>query len=341
MGRVIGQEKTLTLFKRSLAEGNLAHAYLIVGPPQVGKGTLALNLAQGLNCQGDDPPCGQCRSCLRIDKGSHADVPIISLTSGESPTKGKLQFEISINEIREIQRMANLPPFEGKYKVFIFDGAENLSAEASNCLLKLLEEPPPQIVFLLLTSEERRILPTVASRCQRLELKPMAVAEVRKVLSESYGVPPDRAEFLARLSRGCFGWALSALEDDNQLKERVQIIDELISVVEGGWEERFNCVAELATRFEKERKSGWKVIELWLMWWRDLMLVKTGLGDAVVNIDYRSTLEKWARRFSLTQIKDFAISLQETLEQIYRNVNPRLALETMMLDMPMKAEDKE
>lgn len=341
MWRVIGQEKALTLFKHSLAEGNLAHAYLIVGPPQVGKGTLALNLAQVLNCQGAEPPCGQCQSCLRINKGSHADVQIISLTSGESSTRGKVQFEISIDQVREIQRGANLPPFEGKYKVYIFDGAENLSTEAANCLLKLLEEPPPQVVFLLLTSEERRILPTVASRCHRLELKPMAIAEVRKVLSESYGVPIDRADFLARLSRGCFGWALRALEDDSQLKERDQAIAELISVVEGGWEERFNYVAELAPRFERERRSGWKVIELWLMWWRDLILVKTGLGDAVINIDYRSTLEEWTRQFSLTQITDFVISLQETLEQIYHNVNPRLALEAMMLDMPMKTKDKE
>ncbi len=340
MWRVIGQEKTLALLKCSLTEGSLAHAYLIVGPPQVGKGTLALNLAQALNCQGATPPCGQCRSCLRIDEGNHTDVRIISLASAENLSGSPSQFEIGINEVKEIQHVANLPPFEGKYKVFIFDGADNLSTEAANCLLKLLEEPPSRVVFLLLTSQEGRLLPTVVSRCQRLELKPMTVAEIRKTLFESYNVLPDKAELLARLSRGCLGWALGALENETQLEERDQILKELISVLGGDWEERFNCAAELATRFEKERKSGFRVMELWLMWWRDLMLVKSGLKDAVINIDCRAALEEWAKQFPLTQIKDFVISLQETLEQIYHNVNPRLALETMMLDMPMKVKDR-
>lgn len=334
MWQVIGQDKTLALLKRSLTEGNLAHAYLIIGPPQVGKGTLALNLAQALNCEGVAPPCGECRSCLRIDKGNHADVRVVSLDSAETSAGGRPKVEISIDDVREIQRAANLPPFEGKYKVFIIDGAENLSPEAANCLLKILEEPPPRVVLLLLTEEEGKLLPTVVSRCQRLELKPTTVAEVNRVLLESYGMAPDKAELLARLSQGCFGWVARALKDDSPLKERDQIISQLISVVRGDWEERFSYAAELAAQFERGRKSGKKVMELWLGWWRDLMLVKGGCSGAVINIDYRATFEEWASQFSLAQIRDFIISLQETLEQIYYNVNPRLALEAMMLDMP-------
>ncbi len=339
MWQVIGQEKILSLLKRSLATGNLAHAYLIVGPPQVGKGTLAINLAQALNCQGFEPPCGQCQSCLRIKKGNYADVRIINLTSAES-TGGKPQFEISINVVREIQHEANLPPFEGKYKVFIFDGVENLSLEASNCLLKLLEEPPPQIIFLLLTSEEKRLLPTIISRCQRLELKPLAIPEVKRILVEVFSLPLEKAKLLAHLSRGCLGWVLKVLEDDSLLKKRDQMIRELISVVEGDWEERFNYAMELAACFEKERKSGGKVIDFWLMWWRDLMLVKCGLKEAITNIDYLTTLEEWAEQLPLVEIKNFIINLQETLEQIYHNVNPRLALETLMLDMPRVAKGR-
>lgn len=337
MWQVIGQERAVTLLKRSLDNGNLSHAYLLVGPPHVGKGTLALNLAQALNCVGDEPPCGQCPSCLRISKGSHADVRMLSLKSGEGE-RGKGKVEISIDEIKEIQHAANLPPFEGKYKVFIVDGAENLSPEASNCLLKVLEEPPRQVIFVLLTGDEDRLLPTVISRCQRIELKPMPVIRMTEVLVSACRVAPDKAELLARLSKGCLGWALTALKDDNWVKKRDQAIEELTSLLVGGWEERFHYAAELAGLFNKERHSGEEVIEVWVTWWRDLMLIKCGCRKAVVNMDYVSTLEGMAEQLSLAQIKDFTIRLEELLWQIRQNVNPRLAVEALMLDMPKVAK---
>ena len=174
MWQVIGQDKILALLKRSLKERNIAHAYLFVGPHHVGKRTLALNLAQALNCDDlEQPPCGQCRSCLRIAAGKHADVIFSGLDS---------KTEIGIDDMRELQRAANLPPYEGKSKVLIIDDAEYMSSEAANSLLKTLEEPPPSITWLLLASEERRLLPTIISRCQRLELKPVPVEQTRQIL---------------------------------------------------------------------------------------------------------------------------------------------------------------
>jgi len=161
MWQVIGQDKALALLDRSLKENNVAHAYLFVGPRHIGKKTLALNLAQALNCDADKPPCGQCHSCRRILEQKHADVTCIGLDS---------KTEIGIDDIRKLQRLANLPPYEGKRKVFIIDDAEYLSTEAANSLLKILEEPPPKVVWVLLTAEEPRLLPTIVSRCQRLEL---------------------------------------------------------------------------------------------------------------------------------------------------------------------------
>jgi len=337
MWRVVGQEKAITLLKRALDNGSLAHAYLFVGPPQVGKGTLALNLAQVLNCVGGEPPCQQCSSCLRISRGSHADVRVISLKSGEAE-KGKASVEIGIDDIREIQHAANLPPFEGRYKVFIIDGAESMSAEASNCLLKVLEEPLPQLIFLLLTSEEKRLLPTVASRCQRIELKPIPAMEVREALIKAYEVTPDKADLLARLSKGCLGWALETLKDSNWAKEREQVIEELTSLLTGSWEERFHWVADLAKLFDKERRSGERRIETWIDWWRDLMLTKSGCVEVVMNADYLLILKEIAEQLTLAQIRDFTIELEKLLQRIRQNVNPRLALEALMLEMPRVAK---
>src|SRR4030043_2492249 len=217
MWQIIGQPKALALLEHSLQTGELAHAYLIVGAPHIGKMTLASDLAKAVNCQGEKPPGGECQPCRRIADGKHADITVIGLNSAKDSGEIRTRVEISIDAIRELQHSASLPPYEGKCKVFIIDGAEYLSTEAANCLLKTIEEPPPQVIILLLTAEEQRLLPTVISRCQRLELKPLPANEIEKILMESYGIDRDKAGLLARLSRGSLGWALTASVDDGYL----------------------------------------------------------------------------------------------------------------------------
>jgi len=332
MWQTIGQPEALALLKHSLKTGSLAHAYLFVGAPHIGKMTLALDIAQALNCQGSEPPCGECQSCKRIAEGKHADIRIISLNSAKDSGDAKSRVEISIDDIRELQHNASLPPFEGKCKVFIIDGAEYLSTEAANCLLKTIEEPPPQVIILLLTTEEQRLLPTVVSRCQRIELKPMSSDEIEKLLIESCGIDRDKAGLLARLSQGCFGWALSVSIDDSFLAERNQRLAEMFSLLTAGWEERFNYAAKLA----QERKSAEDIIKLWLTWWRDLMLTKCGCKQAVTNIDYIPVLEQWDEVISLPEVRDFIDSLQKSLNQIAVNANLRLVFEILMLNIPRK-----
>jgi DNA polymerase-3 subunit delta' len=332
MWQTIGQPKALALLKHSLKTGSLAHAYLFVGAPHIGKMTLALDLARALNCLGKEPPCGQCQSCKRITEGKHADIQIISLNSTKNSGDTKARVEIGIDDIRELQHNASLPPFEGKHKVFIIDSAENLSTEAANCLLKTIEEPPPQVIILLLTTEETRLLPTVVSRCQRLELKPLTGNEIKKILMESYGIDRDKAGLLARLSQGCFGWAVSVSIDDSYLAQRNQRLTEMFSLLTASWEERLNYSTKLAN----ERKSAEEIINLWLAWWRDVMLTKCGCKQAVTNIDYMPVLEQWDEAISLQEVRDFIDCLQKSLNQIALNANLRLVFEILMLNIPRK-----
>ncbi|MFB0556304.1 MAG: DNA polymerase III subunit delta' [Dehalococcoidia bacterium] len=325
MWQVIGQDKILALLGHSLKEDNIAHAYLLVGPRHVGKRTLALNLAQALNCDDPEPPCSQCHSCHRILEGKHADVTSLSLD---------YQVEIGIDDIRGLQRLANLPPYEGKCKVFIIDEAEYLSTEAANSLLKILEEPPPKVVWLLLAAEERRLLPTIISRCQRLELKPMPSKQIQQILTDSYNVDLDKAKLLARLCHGCLGWALSSLADNELLHQRSQKIDKLASLLTASLEQRFAYAQELAIHFNQDRRSIMEVMDTWLNWWHDLMLIKGSYKEAITNVDYKVILEKQANEMSLKEIKDFTANLCLTEEDISRNVNARLAFESLMLNMP-------
>jgi DNA polymerase III subunit delta' len=325
MWQVIGQDKILSLLDYSLKANAVAHAYLLVGPRHVGKGTLAINLAQALNCDGQEVPCGECHSCRRILEGKHADVTPISLDE---------RTEIGIDDIRGLQRSANLPPYEGKCKVFIINEAEYLSTEAANSLLKILEEPPPRVVWLLLAAEEERLLPTIVSRCQRLELKSVPSERVQEVLVNSYNVDSDKAKLLTRLCHGRPGWALSALTDCDILERRSQRIDRLALLLTAGIEQRFAYAQELANQFSQDRKTGAETIETWLDWWRDLMLIKGGCQEAIINVDYETVLTEQAKGVSLGKIKEFLTSLGLLQEAISKNVNTRLALEWLMLNLP-------
>ncbi len=327
MWQVVGQDKNLALLGHSLKQSNTAHAYLLLGPPHIGKKTLALNLAQALNCEGSKPPCGQCHSCRRILEGKHADVVSTDLDS---------KTEIGIDDIRALQRLANLPPYEGKCKVFIIEGAEYMSTEAANALLKTLEEPPPRVVWLLLSAEELRLLPTIISRCQRLELKPVPSEQVEQTLVALYNVDAGKAKLLARLCHGCLGWALSALADEQVLNQRSQRLTRLSSLITASLEQRFTYAQELATQFSQNRRSVAEAMELWLGWWRDLMFINLGCREAIINIDYEVVLQKQAKSLSLSEIKQFLSSLRLLEEEISKNVNPRLLVESLMLNMPRK-----
>jgi len=330
MWQLIGQDKILSLLDYSIKTNTIAHAYLIIGPRHVGKRTLATNLAQALNCDSSEPPCGQCRSCQRILEGKHADVVSIGLDS---------RTEIGIDDIRGLQRLASLPPYEGKCKVFIIDGAEYLSTEAANSLLKILEEPPQKLVWLLLSAEEAHLLPTIISRCQRLELKPIPSERVQETLVNSYNVDANKAKLLSQLCHGCYGWALSALANDDILEQRAQRMATLFSLLTPTGRslgQRFAYAQELASQFSQNRRAGTETIEIWLDWWRDLMLIKSGCKGGIINVDYEIALEEQARGLSLSEIKGFLANLCLLQERISRNVNPRLSLEWLMLNLPGK-----
>ncbi len=335
MWQVIGQGRAVSLLEQSLKTGKLAHAYLLVGPPHVGKMTLAIRLAQALNCEGDEKPCLECTACKKIAAGTHADVQVIGLIQNEEDPEAKL---IHTEQIKDILHSASLPPFEGKHKVFIIDGAELLSSEAANRLLKTLEEPEAKVTFILLTTNDRQLLPTVVSRCQRLELPPLSIVEGTKELTEKQGVEPERARLLAGLSHGCPGWAIAATGDGQVLQHRNEELDQIIKTIKADYEDRFDYAGRLAARFTQNRGAIYETLDRWVDYWRDMLLIKLGGRDRIVNIDRRSEIVEMTGGYQLTQIKEFIEGIRQTAAQLKQNVNPRLALEVMMLDIPIKKE---
>ncbi len=324
----------------SLKQGRLAHAYLLVGPPHVGKMTLALNLAQSLNClEGPGIPCGSCVQCVRVARGQHADVLSIGVTKSEEGAPARTV--IGIADVKDALRQASLKPYEGVCTVIIFDGAEAMSEEAANALLKTLEEPPPQVVILLLTTDEEALLSTIRSRCRLLSLLPVPKAQLVDTLVAERQAAPDEAEKLAKLSRGCLGWAITALEDAQVMERRQEDLERVRQTCEGGLDLRFSYASDLATRFTRDRESTRESLYLWMRWWRDLLLIKEGAEEYVHNSDCLSQLRLQASGLTSARIVGFIKDLHQTLEAMDRNANPRLALEVLMLHLPTPRMDYE
>jgi DNA polymerase-3 subunit delta' len=337
MWQVFGQDHILGQLEDSLRQGRPAHAYLLVGPSHVGKMTLARNLAQSVNClQGPGAPCGECDQCVRVARGHHADVRIVAV--GRAEPEGPARTVIGIGDVKEVLRQVNLKPFEGACSVVIFDTADLMSEEAANALLKTLEEPPPQVLILLLTANEEAVLPTIRSRCRRLMLLPLPKDAMADRLLKDHQASPEEAERLSRLSRGCLGWAITALEGgDGLLKQREEELDRLSEACRSGLAARFGYANELAALFSKDRDAARQSLYLWLRWWRDLLLLKEGGEEYVHNTDRQTELLLQASRLSTAQIVRFVKRLLETLEALDRNASARLALEVLMLDLPTMA----
>jgi len=321
------------LLEKSLLQARLSHAYLFTGPPRIGKTTLALNLAQALNCTGEDRPCGECLSCYKISQGVHPDVRIVDLAYQKGLLEEReVSTALGVDTIRSIQSDAALMPFEGRWKVFIIPQAEDMTPGAANSLLKTLEEPPPHVVLLLTALHTDILFPTIVSRCQVFNLRPLSIDLIRQALERRWGLEGERAHLIAALSAGRIGWAVEAAQNEALVKERNERLDELLFLPGARRLERLS----FAQRWGSQPERAKEILTLWLGWWRDLLLAKEGCLDKTENIERRNSLVEEAQKHELGEIKQFIFSIRKALQQLESNVNPRLALEVLMLDLPSK-----
>jgi DNA polymerase III subunit delta' len=335
MWQTQGQTKLIEFLQHALEQGKLSHAYLLVGPPQVGKMTLALDLAMTLNCREDKRPCGECDSCRKILAGKHADVQVVGLklNSGSEDEK-KERTEIGIEQISDMLHSTSLPPFEGICRVYIIDEAGHLSMESANRLLKTLEEPIGKVVFILTTANAQSIPATVVSRCQRLNLTRMKTQEMEFVLIKEHGIDPEKARLLARLGHGCLGWAIEAADNPGLLQERAEQFGKMLDWVRGDYSDRFAAATQLALQFSKKRELVYETLDAWSGFWRDVLLVKVDCDSNIVNTDLLAGILELAGAFTLGQIRTALKSILEAVDRLKLNANAKLVTEVLMLNIP-------
>ena len=328
MWTLIGHQSTVRLLQNSLERGRLAHSYLLIGPPHIGKMTLGFQLAQAVNCSDPNRPCQTCNQCIRIASKRHADVQIIPNLEETDGTK-----EIGIDQIRQLQQSSILKPFEGSCRVFIIDGAERLSQEAGNALLKILEEPPPQVVLILLARDEERLLATLRSRCQIISLHRMTTEELIQALMNR-GADPQQAEELATRAQGCPGIALRGLQNPSWLASENAEIESLLHILESSAHTRLTLAANLSSLYSSEPERIRARLQLWLGWWRDLLLTKEGAVAYLVHPRFLQNFLPIAQQFDTATINSTLRLIQETIEFLGENANPRLVLEHLVIGFP-------
>ena len=206
-GEVKGQDQVTRALRNAVREDRVGHAYLFSGPRGTGKTSTARILAKALNCEAlhDGEPCGECASCLAIDRGNSYDLQELDAASNNG-----------VEAVRElISRVALGSP--GRTKVYILDEVHMLSVAASNALLKTLEEPPPHVVFVLATTDPHKVLSTIRSRTQHFafNLIPADIMEehVRWVIHDAgLQVSEEAIAHVIRAGGGSARDTLSALD---------------------------------------------------------------------------------------------------------------------------------
>ena len=323
-----GHEWAVQMLKQHITHDSIRHAYLFSGPPGLGRRTLGLRLAQAVNCPqplAPAEPCGKCKTCQQIERMQYADLSVI-----QAEKEGAI---LKVEQVRTLRQSLVLKPYQGKYRVALFLRFQEANANAANALLKTLEEAPAQAVLILTADTPEQLLPTIVSRCEVLRLRPVPVGIVEASLME-HGADQATAYLLAHISSGRPGYAFRLMQDQETLKFRTQRLDDLQSLFKSTRRARFAYAEKLTDRKSEAKERFRETLLLWLSYWRDVMLCASGGAAPLTNVDCSEEIQALAGRLSLDEARRQVEAVEEVIDKLERNVNPRLLAEVLLLDWP-------
>src|SRR5689334_4863290 len=339
---LVGQQHVTETLKNAIVNNRVAHAYIFSGARGVGKTTAARILAKALNCvKGPTPePCGVCDSCKEIAAGTSLDVIEIDAASNRG-----------IDQIRELREMVRYAPAASRTKVVILDEAHMLTGEASNALLKTLEEPPDRVVFVMATTEPENLEDTIRSRSQHFHFRALTFAEITKRLEEiaqkeELKIEPGAMAVIARMAEGSLRDALSLLEQaraycgdtipDEQVRALLGVVpedalQELVGAIAAGSADR---ALGLVHTFQKEGRNLQHFCREAIRHIRNLLIARVCGADSeliAATPDQRPAIAKAAALFSEEDLTRFFQILLQTDDDLRRKPDPRVHLEMGLL----------
>ena len=333
---IIGQDRPLKILKNILKKETLPHALLFTGIKGIGKLAAAKAFAMALNCSEKEPrqfpeseavhistePCCVCRPCAKILSGNHPDVIFIE-PSGTF---------IKIDQIRMLCKTLSMKPFEAKMRVVILSHAQAMNAESANAILKMLEEPPDRTLFVLTSERPSDLLPTIASRCQKVRFNPLPERTIETFLVDKCAVDDEMARLLSAMSGGSLSRAreMASVNDakGNWAKLRCWIIEEIESLPQMP----VGHLLALSEKLSKKNDLLANFFELIITWLRDLAIQKY-CPEKIINTDLRDRIQKASSRFSIDSLFKKIESVHSAHKRIQMNANLRLTLELMIFQL--------
>ena len=375
--RVIGQHRVKELFKRALAAKQVAHAYLLFGDEGVGKDALAIEFAKALNCERSaTDPCDECASCRRVETMQHPNIRfIVALPTGKNEKTGddpvavltedqvtdlrnelaekardpyhrialdKANF-IKVNSVRELRREASLTGFLGGRKVFIVSDADMMNTEASNSLLKTLEEPPADTVLILTTSRKDQLLPTIISRCQLVRCEGLKDDEITKALMHRDGRSEPESRVAAQLANGSFV-AARALVSDDMVRLQSEVAEFLRHALGRSPAALMSRIEQLLSTREKPECEQW--LRMLQMWFHDAVALRER-GNEAVNRG-NEDLRKFVERFGGADLLEASTAVERSIALVGKNVylplifiGLAIELKRILYSLPVSIETNE
>jgi DNA polymerase III subunit gamma/tau len=339
---LVGQQHVTETLANAIRNNRVAHAYIFSGARGVGKTTAARILAKAMNCvKGPTPePCGECDSCTEIAAGTSLDVIEIDAASNRG-----------IDQIRELREMVRYAPAASRSKVVILDEAHMLTGEASNALLKTLEEPPDRVIFVMATTQPEDLADTIRSRSQHFHFRALTFAEIAGRLEEiaqkeNLKIETGAMAVIARMAEGSLRDALSLLEQaraycgdtisDKEVRELLGVVpddalEELVGAISSGSADR---ALGLVHTFQKEGRNLQHFCREAIRHMRNLLIARVCGADSdliAATADQRPGLAKAAAQFSEEDLTRFFQILLQTDDDLRRKPDPRVHLEMGLL----------
>lgn len=338
--KILGNANAKNILKRLLEKNRVPHSFLFSGLEGIGKKQFAIEIAKSLVCSNtiSSSACGTCKDCGRAsnfsypksdDRDSHKKI----IYSEHTDVGIVIPYRnnILVDAIRDLENAANFRPYEANARIFIVDDADGLNDSAANALLKTLEEPSETTYLFLVTSRPSTLLPTIHSRCQRINFAPVETNEIEKFILEKENIPTEDAKLRAKISGGSVGRALN-LDLEKYYEHRLKMLDVLRSLNSS---RNFSILLKTSEEIADPKnrddyENSINTLELLLV---DIWTLGNAENAEAVNFDISKDLRHLAQNIDNQTVSNWIREVETLTVDLKSNLNRKVATDALFMKM--------